>query len=62
MRSPRILDDWRPTLSRADLLCGCGAPAAGLVRRAVVSASIVLAPLFAVALVCTAFVVVGRLV
>ena len=61
MNNPGYLVYWRPDLSRGDILkreAGTGSP--GLVRAAV-ALGLVIAPIFAIATVCVAFLVFARL-
>lgn len=53
MRNLGFLENWHPSLSRADLLSG--GHAQNMVSRVVTAATIMLAPVVAVGVVCAAF-------
>lgn len=62
MHSPGFLENWHPTLSRADLLRGGGNGADSLAKRVAMAAALISAPVVAVSIVCAAFQLLTKLV
>jgi hypothetical protein len=55
MHNPGFLEHWRPTLSRGDVLAHAASEKSSAFTRAAVALGLSFAPVFAVATVCAAF-------
>jgi hypothetical protein len=61
MHNPGFLEHWRSTLSRGDVLAHAASDKSDAVTRAAVALGLSFAPVFAVASVCAAFLLIEKL-
>jgi len=62
MHNPGFLEQWRPTVSRGEILEQATRPGSSVFTRAAVTLGLMLAPVLAIATVCAAFLVIAKLV